>query len=193
MKSAETILAAIISTSLVGAYVYNDAYAPEHSTYGVYEEKWDDPTYVHIERDIITPVVIEALDVKISVCKSNVRCSKIAEALVYEARSESKEHQLKVASVILNRRDHTRFPDDVISVINQPYQFSYLMDMHKQTPPTQTAWQTAYDVAYTAYVEGVRNTKALFYYNPKAVVKTPLWAKVYTHIETDGAHKFYTY
>ena len=192
MNSVKTLLATIISTSLLGAYVYNDIYGPEHSAYAVHAENWDDPSYVHIERDI-TPAVIEPLDVKISACKSSVKCSKIAEAVVYEARSESKEHQLKVASVILNRRDHTRFPDDVISVITQPYQFSYLVDMHKQTPPTRTAWQTAYDVAYTAYVEGVRTTTALFYYNPNVVIKTPKWAEVYTHIETDGNHKFYTY
>src|SRR5690554_7668963 len=81
-------------------------------------------------------------------CEQSKECFKLVEALVYEARSETREGQIAVASVILNRVDHPNFPDTIQGVISQPYQFSYLMDMHKQTRPTAKDWDKAFIVAY---------------------------------------------
>ena len=119
-------------------------------------------------------------------------CQLIAEAIVYEARSESDSGKLKVASVILNRVDHTRFPNSIKKVIYQPYQFSYTMDMHQQQSPTKYDWDVARDIALEA-LSGTRNTEALFYLNPKKVKKLPKWALVYSYLETEGNHDFYTF
>lgn len=124
--------------------------------------------------------------------KCLTECQLIAEAIVYEARSESDSGKLKVASVILNRVDHTRFPNTIKRVIHQPYQFSYIRDMHNQDPPTKHDWEVAYDVANYA-LKGNRNTEALFYLNPKKVKKLPKWVLVYSYVETEGNHDFYTF
>lgn len=124
--------------------------------------------------------------------KCLMECQLIAEAIVYEARSESDSGKLKVASVILNRVDHTRFPNSIKKVIHQPYQFSYTMDMHLQQSPTKYDWDVARDIALEA-LSGIRNTEALFYLNPKKVKKLPKWALVYSYVETEGNHDFYTF
>lgn len=124
--------------------------------------------------------------------KCLTECQLIAEAIVYEARSESDSGKLKVASVILNRVDHTRFPNSIKKVIYQPYQFSYTMDMHLQQSPSKYDWDVARDIALEA-LSGTRNTEALFYLNPKKVKKLPKWALVYSYVETEGNHDFYTF
>lgn len=153
-------------------------------------EEYSDPTYVHVYKPL---EIISPRDYKIIECSANSECSKLAEAIVYEARSETETNQLKVASVILNRVHHKNFPDSVVEVIEQPYQFSYLDDMHKQSSPTQTAWDRGYAVAYDVLIMGIRSTEALFYLNPAKVKNLPKWAKVYTKIEIAGNHHFYTY
>lgn len=152
--------------------------------------EYSDPTYVHVYKPL---EITSPRDYKIAECSANLECSKLAEAIVYEARSETEANQLKVASVILNRADHKNFPDSVINVIEQPYQFSYLDDMHKQNNPSQSAWDRAYVVAYDVLIVGIRGTEALFYLNPAKVKNLPKWAEVYTKIEIAGNHHFYTY
>ena len=155
-----------------------------------YVEEYSDPSYVHVYEPL---EITSPRDYKIIECSVHPECSKLAEAIVFEARSETETNKLKVASVILNRVDHKNFPDSVISVIEQPYQFSYLDDMHKQKDPSQSAWDDGYAAAYDALIKGIRNTEALFYLNPAEVKRLPKWAKVYTRIEIAGNHHFYTY
>src|SRR5690554_8175648 len=127
-------------------------------------------------------------------CEQSKECFKLVEALVYEARSETREGQIAVASVILNRKDHPNFPDTIQGVISQPYQFSYLMDMHKQTRPRQADWDRAYIIAYDIK-NGIvqRVTDALFYLNEKAVKRIPRWAREYEYVATIDNHTFYRY
>src|SRR5690554_27287 len=127
-------------------------------------------------------------------CEQSKECFKLVEALVYEARSETREGQIAVASVILNRVDHPNFPDTIQGVISQPYQFSYLMDMHKQTRPTAKDWDKAFIVAYDVK-HGVveRVSDALFYLNPRSVERMPRWAKEYEYVMTVDNHTFYRY
>src|SRR5690554_3146904 len=127
-------------------------------------------------------------------CEQSKECFKLVEALVYEARSETREGQIAVASVILNRVDHPNFPDTIQGVISQPYQYSYLMDMHKQTRPTAKDWDKAFIVAYDVK-HGVveRVSDALFYLNPRSVERMPRWAKEYEYVMTVDNHTFYRY
>lgn len=148
-----------------------------------------------IDRGIVPPLILHETETDLIIPKTKKclkECQLIAEAIVYEARSESDSGKLKVASVILNRADHNRFPNTIYQVIHQPYQFSYLGDMHKQKPPTKYDWDIAYDVANYA-LDGNRNTEALFYLNPEEVKVLPKWALVYSYLETEGKHDFYTF
>lgn len=127
-------------------------------------------------------------------CKESKECYKLAESIVWEARGEPYDGQLAVASVILNRVDHKNFPNTIYGVITQPYQFSYLQDMAKQTQPRKSDWDKALLVAYdvkNGIVE--RATDSLFYLNKKAVRRMPRWAMVYEEVATIGNHTFYRY
>ena len=181
---ASTTLAGVFSISALALNYDKDLQPLE------YVEEYTDPSYVHVYKPL---EILEPLDYKILECSENPECSKLAEAIVYEARSETETNQLKVASVILNRADHKNFPDTVIEVIEQPHQFSYLGDMHKQNNPSRTAWNKGYTAAYDVLIRGIRTTEALFYFNPDKVKSLPKWAKVYTRIEIAGNHHFYTY
>lgn len=127
-------------------------------------------------------------------CKSDRECYKLSEALVYEARGESYVGALAVASVVMNRRDHKNFPDTIWGVVTQPYQFSYLLDKHKQRKPSAADWDRALVIAYDVK-HGVveRVSDALFYLNPKAVKRMPRWAKEYEYVMTVDNHQFYRY
>src|SRR5690554_4329248 len=127
-------------------------------------------------------------------CEQSKECFKLAEALVYEARSETRKGQIAVASVILNRVEHKNFPDTIQGVITQPYQFSYLKDMHKQRKPSAADWDKAFIVAYDVK-HGVveRVSDALFYLNAKSVKRIPKWAREYEYVMTVDNHTFYRY
>src|SRR5690554_2688505 len=127
-------------------------------------------------------------------CKSDRECYKLSEALVYEARGESYVKALAVASVVMNRRDHKNFPNTIWEVITQPYQFSYLLDKHRQRQPSAADWDRALVIAYdvkNGIVERV--TDATFYLNPKAVKRMPRWTLEYEYVMTVDNHKFYRY
>lgn len=51
--------------------------------------------------------------------------SCLATAIYHESRGESDKGMFDVASVILNRITHPKFPDDACSVIKQKGQFTY--------------------------------------------------------------------
>lgn len=126
-------------------------------------------------------------------CKQSKECQRLAEAIVFEARSESRQGMQAVASVIMNRVESRRFPNTIDGVVTQPYQFSYLFDMHKQTKPTDDDWQLAYVVAYNIKHNIVeRVTESDHYLNPDKLARLPSWAKVYKQTEIIGSHHFYT-
>ena len=127
-------------------------------------------------------------------CKQSEECFKLVEALVYEARGETREGQIAVASVILNRVDHKNFPDTIWGVVTQPHQFSYVGFEHLQQQPSEQDWDKASIVAYDVK-HGVveRTTDALFYLNEKAVKRIPRWAREYEYVVTIDNHTFYRY
>ena len=61
-------------------------------------------------------------------CMKNNDCKWMAQALYYEARSESDKGVTAVAHVILNRVNHRYWPSTIKGVITQPWQFSYRHD-----------------------------------------------------------------
>lgn len=85
------------------------------------------------------------------------------------------EGKVAVAAVILNRVRHPWFPDTIIGVAHQPYQFSaYNANVRDQLywgPIPQSAWQAARDALNGADP----SLGATYYFNPYLV--RPSWAQ----------------
>lgn len=123
-------------------------------------------------------------------CKRSGECSKMAEALVYEARGESLMGSVAVGYVILERtRNPTRWPKTVRGVVSQKAQFSYLSRRQK-TKPSREDWERAFITSYQILHGEVMNPigNADHYHTLKV---RPKWAKKMRYVATIGSHKFY--
>lgn len=118
-------------------------------------------------------------------------CSRLAEALVYEARGEGSIGMRAVAYVILERVKHKGWPNTIRGVVEQKYQFSYLQDKHKQSEPTKKDFDLAYKEAYDA-VFGISENPvpgAKWYHSDR--IKPPKWTKDLEVVKIIGGHIFY--
>jgi spore germination cell wall hydrolase CwlJ-like protein len=110
---------------------------------------------------------------------------------VYEARGESLKGQYSVAWVIKNRAEgDNRFPDGIVEVIRQPYQFSYLQDMHQQRTPALSDWKVARRVAYNTLNELVASPigDATHYHASRI---QPYWSSSLQYVASVGNHIYY--
>lgn len=123
-------------------------------------------------------------------CKASRDCSKMAEALVYEARGESLMGAVAVGFVIVERtKNPTRWPKTVRGVIGQKDQFSYVNKRQKVRPKPED-WERAYITSYQILHGEVSNPiGASDHYHTLKV--RPKWAKKMRYIATVGQHKFY--
>lgn len=133
-------------------------------------------------------------DEKIMLCRGSSPCKKLAEAMVYEARSESWEGLLAVGFVVVERANTPgRWPDSIEGVVNQvtrnTCQFSYRCKKQKKAPHEED-WGRAYVGAYDILNKEVDNPiPASDHYHTLQV--KPRWAKHMTYVATLGNHKFY--
>jgi len=125
-----------------------------------------------------------------------------AAGIYFEARNQSVKGQLRVAEVILFRRNDPRWPDTIQGVIRQGEkklnrcQFSFMCDgnpkhISKRINYKSNAWVQAYDFAYYYLIRETRNIKiescAIAYHadyatNVKWFAKLTLDDQVGTHI-----------
>jgi len=123
-------------------------------------------------------------------CNKDVSCRKLAEVIIYEARGEPVEGQIAVAEVVVNRTKDSRWPNKIVEVVNQPYQFSYLQDKHKQKPPTEGDRINAKAVAHFVLRGGSTSAaKGATHYHTKHV--SPKWNRKLTKVASIGQHVFY--
>lgn len=123
-------------------------------------------------------------------CKRSGECSKLAEALVYEARSESLEGSIAVGYVIVERtKDPSRWPKTVRGVVSQKNQFSYTIKRQKIRPKDED-WQRAYVTSYQILHGEVTNPIGSSDHYHTIKVK-PKWAKKMHYVATLGSHRFY--
>lgn len=124
------------------------------------------------------------------------RC--LAEALYFEARGETRQGQMAVAEVILNRVDSKRYPDTVCAVVGQgehrrhACQFSYRCDGLPETMAETRALSRVQDVARQmlgGYERAL--TKGATHYHTTAV--RPGWSRRLTRVARIGDHLFYRY
>ncbi|VOH54893.1 Spore cortex-lytic enzyme [Pseudomonas phage vB_PaeM_MIJ3] len=130
----------------------------------------------------------------IALCKRRKNCRAVAEAIYYEARSESRIGMQGVAFTILNRAmNPTRWPNTPYSVVYYKCQFSYTCDgSRKQGFKEKDKWDLANIVAYRAInrLSSDPTNGADHYYAPHRVSK-PYWAKKMRKTAKLGNHVFY--
>lgn len=126
----------------------------------------------------------------------------LAQAIYHEARGESRDGQLAVANVIINRALSKRYPSSICGVVFQnadkgryKCQFTFACDGRSDMGRERTAWNRSIRLAETAFHEyqqgrrpGVVPNTAL-YYHTTAVA--PKWSHTFRRVAAIGSHVFY--
>jgi spore germination cell wall hydrolase CwlJ-like protein len=121
----------------------------------------------------------------------------LAEAVYYEARSESEDGQHAVAQVVLNRVRHPAYPGSVCGVVYQGpmragggCQFTFTCDGSLAVRPAGEAWLRARRIAAEALAGSVYAPVGLStHYHTQQVL--PVWAFRLAKSAVVGAHSFY--
>ena len=121
----------------------------------------------------------------------------LAQAVYYEARSESEDGQRAVAQVVLNRVRHPAFPNSVCGVVYQGpmrvgggCQFTFTCDGSLATAPAGEAWIRARRIADEALAGRVFAPVGLAtHYHANYVY--PAWAPRMIPLAAIGLHDFY--
>lgn len=120
----------------------------------------------------------------------------LAQAVWYEAASESEAGQRAVAQVVLNRVAHPGWPASVCGVVYQGSerstgcQFTFTCDGSLARRPSGTSWARAQRIASEALSGSVYAPVGLATHYHTLWVN-PYWAGSLDHIGTIGAHRFY--
>ena len=108
----------------------------------------------------------------------------LAKVIEGEARGESYTGQVAVGAVILNRVDHSSFPDSISGVIYQSGAFDCVYDSNWSVEPSSTARKAAQDA-----INGWDPTGgAIYYYNPAKTSNQ--WIRTRTVVTVIGRHYF---
>ncbi|MDT9598232.1 cell wall hydrolase [Sphingosinicella rhizophila] len=121
----------------------------------------------------------------------------LAEAIYYEARSESVDGQRAVAQVVLNRVRHPAYPNSVCGVVYQGpmragggCQFTFTCDNSLAVRPSGADWARARILASSALAGQVfAPVGYATHYHTHEVV--PTWAYRLIKLAVIGAHNFY--
>jgi hypothetical protein len=120
----------------------------------------------------------------------------LAQAVWYEAASESEAGQRAVAQVVLNRVAHSAWPSSVCGVVYQGSQrstgcqFTFTCDGSLARRPSGVTWARAQRIAADALAGEVYAPVGLATHYHTLWVN-PYWAGTLDHIGTIGAHRFY--
>lgn len=122
------------------------------------------------------------------------RC--LAQAVYFEARSETLEGQLAVAQVVLNRVENRRYPSSICGVVFQNErlrhrcQFSFACDGRSDTPRERRAWEIAKRIGQIALAGQWRDLsgRATHYH---ATYADPSWRSAMMKTAAHGQHLFY--
>lgn len=122
----------------------------------------------------------------------------LAQAIYYEARSESRVGQLAVADVVLNRVASPIYPDTICEVVFQGSerktgcQFSFTCDGSTKARLNQRKWREA-EMLAGAVLAGIRKPVSRYATHYHADYVSPPWADTLTPTAVIGAHKFYRF
>ena len=108
----------------------------------------------------------------------------LAKVIEAEARGESYTGQVAVGAVILNRVDHSSFPDSISGVVYQSGAFDCVYDSNWAVEPSSTSKKAAQDA-----INGWDPTGgAIYYYNPAKTSNQ--WIRGRTVVSVIGRHYF---
>ena len=101
-----------------------------------------------------------------------------------EARGEPYSGQVAVAAVVLNRVEHSSFPNTIAGVIYQAGAFDVVSDGQINLTPNSTAIKAAQDA-----INGWDPSYgAIYYFNPNTATNAWIWSRPMT--VTIGKHRF---
>lgn len=110
----------------------------------------------------------------------------LARAVNGEARGEPYEGQVAVAAVILNRVNHSSFPNTVSGVIYQPGAFTAVSDGQINVPIAENS--TVYKACQDALNGWDPSGGAIYYFNPDTATNKWIWSRPL--IVKIGKHRF---
>lgn len=127
----------------------------------------------------------------------------LAQAIYHEARGESREGQLAVANVIINRAMSKKYPSTICGVVFQnadkgryKCQFTFACDGRSDMGRERSAWNRSIKMAEDAFYEfqrgerpGVVPSSALFYHTTAVA---PNWSHTFHRVAAIGSHVFYS-
>lgn len=122
----------------------------------------------------------------------------LAQNIYFEARGESQQGQLAVASVVLNRVEHRSFPDTICGVVKQGgykkkyrCQFSWWCDGLSDRPVDKKAWIQSVDLAKRVLEKRHKDlTSGALWYHADYV--SPYWRTSMKRGPKIGKHIFYS-
>jgi len=162
----------------------------------------------HTNGGIANPLMRDVLMTKdlMGVSKGMLETSKyamqeqrcLAEAVYYEARSETKSGQKAVAEVVINRVKSKHYPNSICGVVYQGAervtgcQFTFTCDGSTMREPYGKHWVRAQEVATLTLTGGVKpfTDRATHYHT---VEVNPVWAPNLRFNKQIGYHKFYRF
>ena len=110
----------------------------------------------------------------------------LARAVNGEARGEPYEGQVAVAAVILNRVNHSSFPNTIPGVIYQPGAFTAVSDGQINVPIDANS--TVYKACQDALNGWDPSYGAIYYFNPDTATNAWIWSRPL--IVKIGKHRF---
>jgi spore germination cell wall hydrolase CwlJ-like protein len=115
----------------------------------------------------------------------------LTEAIYFEARNQSTAGQIAVASVVVNRVKHKRWPSTICGVVNQRFQFSYTHEVVDKRFYDKGAYKRAMRIAEMVYFDNVIDiTDGSTLYHHKGVRPRWNWGKLVKRVIIDD-HIFY--
>ncbi|MDC9822930.1 cell wall hydrolase [Devosia sp. ZB163] len=127
----------------------------------------------------------------------------LAQAIYHEARGETREGQLAVANVIINRAMSKQYPSTICGVVFQnaekgryKCQFTFACDGRSDMGRERTAWNRSMQLAEDAFYEFQRGERpgvvpnSVLFYHTTAVA--PKWSHTFNRVAAIGSHVFYS-
>jgi spore germination cell wall hydrolase CwlJ-like protein len=137
---------------------------------------------------------------KVKLAESEKLC--LAQAIYHEARGESREGQLAVANVIINRAMSKKYPSTICGVVFQNAdkgryrcQFTFACDGRSDMGRERAAWNRSLQMAEDAFYEFQKGERpdvipsSVMYYHTTAVA--PRWSYKFKRVAAIGSHIFY--
>ena len=159
-------------------------------------------TMVLINSLVFTSIVYAGQDaIKKRKLESDIEC--LALNIYFETHAVSLADAMAVTDVVINRVNHSYYPNDICSVIYQAKtypngfpkrhrcQFSWYCDGRSDTPKDSTAWERSRKFARDMYVHRsyIGITECATHYH--ATYVKPKWSKQLDRIVRIGSHIFY--